>query len=173
MALICKQNVGIQTTKDSSPRLVFGNYAKDIQTYEKYGYSYKDHITNIIDTMIQGDNTRFAKHQISRYDTNIKSLQNSLELDIDISPDRLPMNTHDKGGMNKHSDNRTLSDFNYPDKKIGFMNLEATGFSFIGPDREPTKIDRLLKIVDIILSTGLPNYQMARIPVESGLNIQA
>ena len=54
--------------------------------------------------------------------------------------------------------------------------MEATGFSFISSDREPTKIDsidKLLKITDIILSTGVANDQMARVPDESGLNVQA
>ena len=83
MALICKQNVGIQPTEDSSPRLVYENYRKDITAYEKYGCSCEDYITNIIDKMIQGDNTDIGNYQISRSDTNIKTLQNSLELDKD------------------------------------------------------------------------------------------
>ena len=86
------------------------------------------------------------------------------------------MNTYHKVNRGSRSDNRMVSDFNYPDKKIRFINLEATGFSFTGPDREPTKIDsidKLLKIADIILSTGVPNYQMARIPIESLLKVEA
>ena len=119
-------------------------------------------ITDIIDTMIQDDNTDIGNYQKSRSDTDIKTLQSSLELDKDTFPDRVPVNTYHKGDTDRHLDNRTVSDFNYLDKKISFINLEATGFSFIGPDREPTKVDsmvKLLKIADIILSTGVLKYQ--------------
>ena len=66
------------------------------------------------------------------------------------------------------------SDFNYPDKTIGYLNQCVTGFSFIGPEIDPMKIDSIdLKTADIILSTGVPNYRMARIPIKSGLNVEA
>ena len=52
MALTCEQNDGFQVTEDSSPRLAYENYCKDITAYGKYGCSYEDYITNIIDTMI-------------------------------------------------------------------------------------------------------------------------
>ena len=42
----------------------------------------------------------------------------------------------------------------------------------MGPDRESIEIDsidKLLHTADIILSTGVPNYQ---IPIKSGLNVE-
>ena len=140
-----------------------------METFENYGCSYEDHVTNIIDSMIQSDDSTIDNHHIGPLHMSSKTLQDSLELANDTSSDRLPANTHNKGNTNSRSDNRTCSDFNYLDKKIGFINLEATGFSFIGPDRESIKIDSidtLVKIADIILSTGVPNYQMARIPIK-------
>ena len=64
----------------------------------------------------------------------------------------------------------------YPNKKFGYLPQADTDFSFIGLDREPVEIssiDTLLKVADCILSTGVPNYQAARIPIKSGLNIEA
>ena len=46
----------------------------------------------------------------------------------------------------------------------------------MGPDREPIEInsvDKLIQTADVILDTGVPNYQMARIPKKSGLNVEA
>ena len=41
----------------------------------------------------------------------------------------------------------------------------------MGPDRELIDINSIVK--NIILGTGVHNYQMARIPIKSGLNIEA
>ena len=41
------------------------------------------------------------------------------------------------------------------------MNQEATGFSFMAPDRGPIETDsveKLIKTAHVILSTGVPNY---------------
>ena len=67
-------------------------------------------------------------------------------------------------------------DFNYPDKRTGYLTQEQTDFSFIGPDREPVElnsIDTLLNIADIIRHTGQPNYKCARIPIKSSLQVEA
>ena len=69
-----------------------------------------------------------------------------------------------------------LSDFNDKNKTIGYLALQDTSLSFIGPDRPPVKfhtIDQYLRIADVILSTGLPNYKAARYPIQSELNIPA
>ena len=109
------------------------------------------------------------------FENYVKDLSNP-ELDIDTNVHSPSRGSHCPGNTNQCADNRTCSDFNYPDKKFGFLNLEVTDFSFIGPDREVVKldyIDKLIKTADMILSTGVPNYQAARIPIESGLNVQA
>ena len=113
---------------------------------------------------------------MSRSAMHTNTSSNNPELDIDTNVHSPSRGSHCPGNTNQCVDNRTCSDFNYPDKKIGFLNLEATDFSFIGPDREVVKldsIDKLIKTADTILSTGVPNYQAARIPIESGLNVQA
>ena len=61
-------------------------------------------------------------------------------------------------------------------KKFGFLNHERPSFHFIGPDREPVHIrtiEKHLHIAEIIRQTGVPNYAQARIPIVSGLNLEA
>ena len=58
----------------------------------------------------------------------------------------------------------------------GFLNHSLADFTFIGPDRTSVHIDtvdKCIQIADIIRQTGRPNYQAARFPLSSGLNIEA
>ena len=67
-------------------------------------------------------------------------------------------------------------DVYYPDKIFGHLVHEDNYVPFIGPDREPVEtstVEELVEIGDIVLSTGLPNYKGARIPLKSNLNIKA
>ena len=64
----------------------------------------------------------------------------------------------------------------FPDKTKGLINHIASEFAFIGPDREPveiTTVEQCIRIAEVISSTGVPNYCGARIPLVSGLNIEA
>ena len=176
MVVISKYNLNIQTTESNNPELTFENYVKDLKTYENHGCSYKDHITDIIDALIDSSDDTIDNDCMNRSAMHTNTSCNNPEFDTDItvhSPSRGP---HCPGNTNQRVDNRKCTDFNYPDKKVGFINLEATDFSFVGPDREVVKldsIDKLIKTADTILSTGVLNYQEARIPIESGLNVQA
>ena len=176
MVVISKYNLNIQTTESNNPELAFENYVKDLKTYENHGCSYKDYITDIIDALIDSSEDTLDNDCMSRSAMHTNTSCNNPELDIDTNIHSPSRGSHCPGNTNQCADNRTCSDFNYPDKKIGFLNLEATDFSFIGPDREVVKldsIDKLIKTADTILSTGVPNYQAARIPIKSGLNVQA
>ena len=56
------------------------------------------------------------------------------------------------------------------------MSQAITEFEFIGPDKEPVfidSVDKLIKIANSIRNSGLPNYRGIRIPIKSGLNIEA
>ena len=82
----------------------------------------------------------------------------------------------DERNTNNEKVKNLITDFNYPDKKFGYLTQAATDFSFTGPDREPVEIssiDTFLKVANCILSTGVPNYRAARIPIKSGLNVEA
>ena len=59
---------------------------------------------------------------------------------------------------------------------MGYLAQANTDFAFIGPDRRPIKldsVDTLLKVASIVRSIGQPDYKYARIPIESGLNVEA
>ena len=67
-------------------------------------------------------------------------------------------------------------DPNFPYKDRGFLGLSDRSFSFIGPDKQPVPMNSVqdyIKAADIIKSSGVPNYQQARIHVTSNLNIEA
>ena len=69
-----------------------------------------------------------------------------------------------------------LRDINDPHKTMGYLAHDETNFCFVGPDRFSQSIDtveQFVAVAEIIQSTNLPNYKMARIPVSSSLNIPA
>ena len=73
---------------------------------------------------------------------------------------------------------RDLYHINDPHKSKGFIALQPTLrlFSFIDPDRQATDtsgVDKYLEMAMIIKKSGLSNYRQARIPLSSGLNIDA
>ena len=45
----------------------------------------------------------------------------------------------------------TCRDFNYPDKKAGYLAQTGTDFEFIGPDKEPVNIDSIEKLIIVKL----------------------
>ena len=70
----------------------------------------------------------------------------------------------------------SFSDPNFRNKVRGFINHSSSDFTFIGPDRCRVRIDSVDKCIvlaDIIRQTGVPNYQAARFPLLSGLNVEA
>ena len=61
-------------------------------------------------------------------------------------------------------------------RQWGFFSPKDTLFEFIGPDRPPVCIDSIekcIEIANIIRTTGVPNYKMARVPIISNLKIEA
>ena len=63
-----------------------------------------------------------------------------------------------------------------PDKSYGHITLSDENFCFIGPDRvvcDITDSNQYLHIAETIRRTGVPNYKGARIPLKSGLNLEA
>ena len=69
-----------------------------------------------------------------------------------------------------------LRDINNLHKTTGYLAHDETDFCFVGPDRLPQSIDNVeqfVAVAEIVQSTNLPNYKMARIPVSSSLNIPA
>ena len=113
----------------------------------------------IIDAIMNHENLNSNSHMATVLDNgndNTHLIQNQ-----GMSPQGNPELTRvDITHANGHSDNKGAVDFNYPDKRIGYLNQAPTEFSFIGPDREPidiNSIDKLLHVADIILGTQLLN----------------
>ena len=131
---------------------------------------------NIIDSMLTDMNPD--------YDTCSTSKPDKVSFDIDTTTTYDTIRLSDSIPVSDCGDSCTTPglnkvmpiDFNYPDKTVGYLNQAPTDFSFTGPDRAPiqiTSVDKLLEVADVILSTGIPNYRMARIPIQSGLNMDA
>ena len=62
------------------------------------------------------------------------------------------------------------------EKSHGHLTLKMDNFSFIEPDRQPVEIKDIhhyLSIAETIKDTGVSNYISARIPIKSGLNLDA
>ena len=177
MMAISKPN-GLEASEDAgfnTPRTVYDNYRKDIRAYEYYGHNYDIYLTKIIDAIMNQENSDSSSHMAIACDNNNDNTY--LTQDQSWYPQGNPELARAKVSYAKgHSDSEGVVDFNYPDKRIGYLNQAPTDFAFIGPDREPIEIDsidKLLHVADIILDTGVPNYKMARIPIKSGLNVEA
>ena len=62
----------------------------------------------------------------------------------------------------------------FPSDTRGIKLRSNTDWSFIGPDKEPVainSIDIALDVAAVIKNSGVPNYQAARIPIVSDLNL--
>ena len=160
----------------SNPKLAYSNYCEDIRTHEYYGCTYEKYMLDIIDSMLTNINPDYDTSPVSRPDWDCLDVDTTTTHDKPRSFDNIPVNDLVDPCKTPCFDKRTAVDFNYPDKTVGYLNQAPTDFTFIGPDRAPVEIssvDKLLQIADVILSTGVPNYRMARIPVKSGLNVEA
>ena len=157
-------------------KLAYDNYSQDLKSWQQYGCDYDSYMDRVMDQLI-------------RYETELElSYNNNGSHDTGLY---ITVNSSDNQGNNTESrdigvikpsvsrlkpDRSKMKDFNYSDKTMGYLAQASTDFRFIGPDRCPIKldsVDMLLKTASIIRDTGQPNYKVARIPIESGLNVAA
>ena len=78
-------------------------------------------------------------------------------------------------GTTRMGHNKVVSDINDPSKTKGYIGLQPTDFSFIGPGRQTgdtSYVNKYLRMARIIRQSGLPKYKQIRIPLKSGLNIE-
>ena len=151
------------------PKLAFEQYQKDMWCYETYGHSYTVYVETLIDEMIdQCDHvipqvTDLTAGVITKRGSNPHCRPCPCNI-FTPSPEQLPF------------PDAVTHDFNDQDKTRGFLAHESLKFTFIGPDRQtPTSsnLQSYINMAKTIGATGLPNYQMARLPVHSNLNIDA
>ena len=151
------------------PKHAFQQYQKDMWCYETYGHSYTAYIETIMDKMIdqcdhfESHDTNFTTNIVRQKDSDPHRRPRPSNI-FTPSPEQLP-----------YSDSVT-HDFNDQGKTRGFLSHASLDFTFIGPDRHTPTTSDLQSYIDMASSigaTGLPNYQMARFPVHSNLNIDA
>ena len=161
----------------NNPILAYDNYCRDLQIDSYYKCTYEEYITQIIDKLIVRHDLDFnceasRSGQKANYDKFLHTQKPHI-----VDNDRSYIaSEHKNNDLTNEVVKKAPTDFNYPNKKFGYLAQVATDFSFVGPDREPVEIssiDTLLKVADCILSTGVPNYQSAKIPIKSGLNVEA
>ena len=151
---------------DTNPKLVYDNYLQDIQTKVKYNMFYSEYMEGVIDELIS------HQHQDCPTWDNPNTVVNFASSVVippsSVAPPPLASNLNDLVV--------TEPDIYNHSKKFGFLAHSEHHFTFIGPDRCPTSLDNLDSYIfaaKIIKETGLPNYRMARFPIQSGLNIEA
>ena len=142
--------------------LTYDNYCKDLRSWQYYNCSYETYLEEIIDTIKDNDTQwRSGIMKQTEYDTLGYSCSDSRQsspnqdnsIESNTAPDRV--------------ENPTMlpnipRDFNYPDKNVGYLAQTNTYFCFIGPDKEPVKlnsVDKLLEVANLIRKSGLPNYK--------------
>ena len=162
---------------DSSgnPRVTHDNYLQDCLTFDRHGILYNEYICNIIDNMIEKSN---HADQTDRANDSVSFLFHDGDASIKCQ-DTCPVPNGIGGHLTNNDLDSDLSvshDFDIADKVRGFLNHSSGEFSFIGPDRDIVTISTIsqcFQIAEVIRDTGLPNYRQSRIPLSSGLNLQA
>ena len=151
------------------PKHAFEQYQKDMWCYETYGHSYTAYIETLMDKMIkecyhiQSHDTNFTTNIVRKRGSDPHCRLRPSNV-FTPSPEQLPYI------------DAVTHDFNDQGKTRGFLAHESLDFTFIGPDRQTTTISDLqsyIYMASTIGATGLPNYQTARFPVHSDLNIAA
>ena len=158
-----------------NPKVAHANYLQDCLTFERHGISYGEYMYKIIDKLIDNVNDDMqTKQHVELVSPLLYCSDASVEYhDSCPMPNGIGGHLHDN---NLDPDLSVSHDFDIIDKTRGFFNHSSGHFSFIGPDRDLVTISTIPQCFDIakiIRDTGLPNYMQARIPLSSGLNLQA
>ena len=153
---------------DSNPRLAFDNFVKDCNSKILGFQSYSEYMCHIIDAMIEQIDENTSNDATGRQ--TVMGAVESTAIRRHISPDHI---CHQFDA----SSDIVIRDFHDQTKTRGFLAHTSMEFNFIGPDRAPppttTTLLDYIHMATVIQSTGLPNYKLARFPIQSGLNIQA
>ena len=161
------------------PALVFNNYKKECFYQELYNVTYKDCMISGTDQLIEYQDQMQSGGQKPEDISDVSSTNsctNKLTDPITIHshlPTKIQSNI--EAYVDSDRANIQLTDFHFSDKCRGFLLLESGSFDLIGPDRAPVtiaSIDQCTALANVIRKTGKPNYQQARIPLNSRLNIR-
>ena len=178
MYIMWPNSVNTVAREDVDPTLVFSNYKKDCFYKELYNLTYEEYMVSVIDQLIEHQDQICPLRQPLKTASKISctNVCSNQLTDSVTSHSLLP--TKIQANFWAYDDQQRattqLTDFHFPDKRRGFLLLQSGSFNFVGPDRLPITIDsvdKCIAIANIIRETGKPNYQQARIPLNSGLNI--
>ena len=141
-----------------SPKVAYDNYCNDLRAFAYYGCNHEQYITNIIDAIIMDQNPDSENYYRDLSVSDVDDSHMNVTHNVDKFRTTLPGVQH-YTSLVSCPDKRTVTDFNYPEKQICYLNLKDTDFLFIGPDRDQVDInsvDKLIEVADTILATGLP-----------------
>ena len=160
--------INFNVCHDSNPKLAFDNFVKDCNSKNLGFQSYSEYMCHIIDAMIEQIDENTSNDATGRQ--TVMGAVESTAVRRHISPDHI---CHQFDA----SPDVVIRDFHDQTKTRGFLAHTSMEFKFIGPDRAPppttTTLLDYIHMATVIQATGLPNYKLARFPIQSGLNIQA
>ena len=160
-------------------RRAYDNFIQDHITFECYGISYNEFMTNVIDhlIMLQDIECDSPDTHDRRLDQTSMNFPNSQTIHHSSFSQTIDGTNYNVPKARTQVDHAKLArDINNPRKTKGYIALQSTEFSFIGPDKLPqdtSNVTQYLRIAKVIRESGLPNYKLARIPLISGLKIDA
>ena len=149
------------------PKVAFEDYNKDIEYYQRYNCLYTERMQTMIDKMI--DQCAQTPSNIVNV-TNVTTKTWDSSTDCHLCPNTIVTPSPDHVTM----PDTVTCDFNDHTKNSGFLAHGNLQFTFISPDRQTPNNSDLASYIQMaraIKATGVPNYQMARFPVQSNLNI--
>ena len=135
-------------------------------------------MTNVIDHLIMLQDIKYDSP-----DTHGSSIDHTVTDPPDSQTSRHPdsqsndITNHDVPQVRTQVNHAKFAkDINDPSKTKGYIALQSTEFFFTGPDRLPqdtSNVTQYLRMAKIVRESGFPNYKLARIPLNSGLKIDA
>ena len=153
--MFCSHTLGYDLSSNLTPKQALDDYRKDIWSHDNHNTSYTQYLETIIDKLcvfMDLDSLRvdFHSSDASNDATDVTYIPNSITALL---------------GVDTNTTLQVSYDTYIPSKTVGFLSHKDTVFEFIGPDRLPVSIDsvdKCIEIVNIIRTTGLPNYKSPR-----------
>ena len=167
----------ITIQEKAQARVVLDKFKKDKLYMNCVNMTYDQYMTRIIDNMISQQEEAIADMRLHTSMWKQTPLVCDLRSECrDVCADTIVPSIFKNLCENSEFGKDPVSDPMFPDKAKGFISHVVSKFQFVGPDGAPveiTTVEQCVEIAGIIRSTGVPNYQEARIPLISGLNIEA
>ena len=167
----------ITNQEKAQARVVFDNFKKDISYINCVNMTYDQYMDQVITSIISHQDKMISGMESQASLSEQPTCMHDSQLDYrDAFVDAVVpamFENFDYCATDRYED---IGDPMFPRKTKGFISHIASDFEFIGPDRNPvsiTTVEQCIRIAEVISSTGVPNYRGARIPLVSGLNIEA